>query len=88
MEYRISATELVRKLGDVLARIRFRGDSFLIERNGAGVARLTPLPEMPAGSLGEALDSWQAGGDADPDFADVLERVGSADRPPETPWGS
>ena len=88
MEYRISATELVRKLGDVLGRIRFRGDSFLIERNGAGVARLIPLPEMPAASLGEALDSWQAGGDADPGFADALERVGDADRPPETPWGS
>ena len=88
MEHRISATELVRKLGDVLARIRFRGDSFLIERNGAGVARLIPLAEMPAGSLSEALDAWQAGGDADPDFADALEQVGNADRPPESPWGS
>ena len=88
MEYRVSATELVRKLGDVLGRIRFRGDSFLIERNGEAVARLIPLPELPAGTLGEALDAWDAGDDVDPDFADALERIGDADRLPETPWVS
>ena len=44
--------------------------------------------EFNARVLGEALDAWEAGGDADPDFADALERVGDADRPPETPWGS
>ncbi len=60
----------------------------MIERNGEAVARLIPLPELPVGTLGEALDAWDAGGDVDPDFADALERVGDADQPPETPWGS
>jgi hypothetical protein len=34
---RISATELARKLGDVLGRVRYRGESFIVERNGAPV---------------------------------------------------
>ena len=88
MEHRISATELARKLGDVLGRVRYRGDSFLVERNGAPVARLVPVPGVPGASLREALGAWSMGGAPDADFADVLERVGAADRPPENAWGS
>ena len=88
MERRISATELVRALGDVLNRIRYRGDSFVIERNGDPVARMTPVAEAPVGTLGEAISAWNHAGESDLDFADVLEQVSAADTPPETPWGS
>jgi antitoxin (DNA-binding transcriptional repressor) of toxin-antitoxin stability system len=88
MEHTISATELVRKLGDVLARIRYRGDSFLIERNGAPVARLGPVVEAPAVTAGEALSAWMAAALADAAFARDLEEVGRADAPPESPWDS
>lgn len=88
MEHRISATELARKLGDVLGRVRYRGDSFVVERNGDPVARLVPLPGFTAGSVHDALAAWRSGGAADPEFADVLERVREADRPPENPWAS
>ncbi len=88
MEHRVSATELVRALGDVLNRIRYRGDSFVIEKNGDPVARMAPIAEAPAGRLGEAISAWKHAGESDPDFADVLEHVSAADTPPETPWGS
>ena len=55
MESTISATELARKLGDVLGRIRYRGDSFVVERNGEPVARITPLPSRSASTLRDAL---------------------------------
>ncbi len=87
MEHRISATELARKLGDVLGRVRYRGDSFIVERNGDPVARLGPLPGVAGASLREALAAWRVGG-PDATLADALERVGAADRPPENPWGS
>jgi hypothetical protein len=32
MDTKISATELARRLGDILGRIRYRGESFTIER--------------------------------------------------------
>jgi antitoxin (DNA-binding transcriptional repressor) of toxin-antitoxin stability system len=87
MDNRISATELARRLGDVLGRIRYRGESFIVERNGDPVARLGPLPGAPAASVREALAAW-CGLGADPELADALERVGAADRPPENPWAS
>jgi antitoxin (DNA-binding transcriptional repressor) of toxin-antitoxin stability system len=79
---------LARKLGDVLGRVRYRGESFVIERNGAPVARLGPVSGKAAGSLGEALRAWRGAGDADPSFADDLERVGATDRPPALRWDS
>jgi prevent-host-death family protein len=87
MANRISATELARKLGDVLGRVRYRGESFIVERNGAPVARLGPVEEAPGATLREALATWRAGG-PDPALAEALERVGEADRPPDNPWVS
>ena len=88
MEHRISATELARRLGDVLGRVRYRGDSFVIERNGGPVARIVALPDASPAHLVEALAAWRAAGEPDPSFADDLERIGEADMPPENPWAS
>lgn len=88
MEHRISATELARRLGDVLGRIRYLGDSFVVERNGEPVARLTPLPEGSAATLQRALLAWREAGEPETGFAEALERVGAADRIPGDPWGS
>lgn len=88
MERRISATELARRLGDVLGHVRYRGDSFVIERNGDAVARLVPLPEKSTVTIREALMAWRAAGPPDAAFAAALEAVGDADQPPDDPWGS
>ncbi|MGH7549440.1 MAG: type II toxin-antitoxin system Phd/YefM family antitoxin [Gemmatimonadota bacterium] len=72
MEHRISATDLARRLGDVLGQIRYLGDSFVVERNGEPVARL----------------AWQEAAESEAGFAEALERVGAADRLPGDPWGS
>ena len=88
MEHRISATELARQLGDILGRIRYRGDMFLVERNGEAVARVVPIEGLSKTSLDEALRGWRAAGAPEADFADDLERVGAADRPPDDPWAS
>lgn len=88
MEHRISATELARKLGDILGRVRYRGDSFVVERNGDPVARLVPLPEKGISSLREALGAWQGAGEPDLGFAEDLQRIRAADRPPENVWAS
>lgn len=88
MEHRVSATELARNVGDVLGKIRYRGDSFVIERNGEPVARIIPLPDRPHGTLREALDAWSDAAGPDPAFADDLDRVSSEDRPPDPSWAS
>jgi len=86
MESKITATELARRLGDVLGRVRFRGDVFVVERSGKAVAKLSPLPSQRAVNLRDVLAAWSDEPAADEDFADDLERVNQADRPPRNPW--
>ena len=88
METRITATELARKLGDVLGRVRYRHDVFVVERNGEAIARLAPLSYRVGASLDEAVRAWRQIGAADARFADDLERVNAADRPARNPWDS
>lgn len=89
MEHTISATEFARTLGDILARVRYRHDSFIVERNGTPVARVVPVDAVGReATLGEALAAWCGAAPADPSFADDLARIGAADRPPANPWES
>lgn len=85
MEHTIAATEFARSLGDILARVKYRHDSFIVERNGTPIARVVPIePAGEQATLGEALAAWSD--TSDPSFADDLARVGEADRPPGNPW--
>lgn len=88
MEIRISSTELARNIGDVLGKVRFRRDTFIIERNGEPVARLVPSPLSSGTTLAEGLRAWREAAPADADFADDLERVNRSDQPPGNPWAS
>jgi prevent-host-death family protein len=88
METPVSATELARKLGDYLARVRYRRESFVVEKNGKAVARVIPAGNPEPVPLSRALAIWCAAGAPDPSFADDLEAVGAADVPPATPWDS
>ncbi len=81
----ISSTEAVRNFGDCLARIRYRGDSFLITRNDQAVAELVPAAGTRRARWGE-LVAAVAGLPHDPGFADDLERVNDADQIPANPW--
>lgn len=87
MESTVTATDLARKLGDVLARVRYRGDTFIVEKNGVPVARVVPIEPAKRATLAEALAVWMSG-EPDPEFADLLESIGAADLPPDNPWES
>ena len=52
---RITRTELARSVGDVLNRLHFRGESFVIERNGKEIALLIPRPQKVRRSLRAVL---------------------------------
>ncbi len=84
----ISATALARQVGDVLGRIRYLGESFIVERNGVPVARIDPAQPALAGSVGEGLAAWRDAGEADLEFAVLLEQLGTADAVPGNPWAS
>jgi prevent-host-death family protein len=88
MEYRISATDLARRAGEVLGRVRYRGDSFIVDRNGDPVALITPVAGVSTGTAREFVEIWQAAGKRETAYADDLEAVGALDVPPELPWVS
>lgn len=83
MEYTIGAADLARNLGDVLARVRYRRDAFVIERNRTSIARVVPVSAPAAGAtVGDALAAWLEGADEDPGFADDLAAINASDRIP------
>jgi prevent-host-death family protein len=73
MATRITATELSRKLSDVLSRVQYKGESFVIERNGQPVGVLGP-PEAEKGpTWGELIRALDGKLTGDSSFADDLE---------------
>ena len=87
MEFTVTATELARNLGDLLARVRYRRETLIIERNGSVVAKVVPVDSAGRATLADALASW-ANDASDSSMADDLERIGASDRPPANPWAS
>lgn len=75
MRTTISATELAKNLSDVLNRIRYRGERFLIERNGEPIATLAPTAESTGMTVGELFDLLRQLGAPDDEFADDLEAI-------------
>ena len=88
MKNTLTSTELARNVGDILARVRYRGESFVIERNGRPVARIVPADRAPSGTVREGLSAWHAADEPDPEFANDLAGVDAADRSADNPWGS
>lgn len=88
MGHRITASELARRLGDILGRVRYRGESFVVERHNVPIAQVGPIPHAPAISLRQAALTWMTATETDRDFADDLDRVSRADRAPRNPWDS
>jgi prevent-host-death family protein len=89
MRERISATQAARSFSALLNRVRYKGDSFVIVRNGEEVGRLEPASSPRPKTLDELLDLLAELGPADEDFARDLEEI-RASQPslPESPWRS
>jgi hypothetical protein len=88
MTNRLSATDLARRLGDILGRIRYRGEAFVIERHNVPIAQIGPPPSGGTASLREAAEQWLGASEIDSTFAEDLEKIGAADQPPVVTWDS
>jgi prevent-host-death family protein len=70
---RITATELARNLSDILNRVRYKGETFVVVRNGAEVAVLRapdPPKKMTMREFVEVLERLPRPGKK---FADDIE---------------
>ncbi|MFA7455736.1 MAG: hypothetical protein WCZ10_14875 [Desulfobulbaceae bacterium] len=92
MEHDITATEAVRKFSEILNQSVYRGDAFLIYRNGKPVAWLLPCCHPPAErSLGELETIFaqlpRLGDEAESFAHDIEEALAAEPAPPrETAW--
>jgi antitoxin (DNA-binding transcriptional repressor) of toxin-antitoxin stability system len=75
MERTITATELARSLSDILNRVHYRNERFVIQRNGETIATIAP-PDPVRGTtlheIAEKLRDLEFPGDG---FADDLEEI-------------
>jgi antitoxin (DNA-binding transcriptional repressor) of toxin-antitoxin stability system len=81
----ISTTEAARHLGDYLARVKHKGEHFLLTKNDQTIAELSPASGSRRATWGE-LTSAVARLPRDPSFADDLEKVNETDQSTANPW--
>ena len=87
MTLTISSTDAVRGFGDCLARVKHRGDTFVITKNNRAVAKLVPAAETKGATTGKLFDLLRRLPPVSPDFAHDLERANSKEMP-SNPWAS
>jgi len=89
MSERITATRVVREFSELLNEVRYKSQSYIVERNGKPIARLVPVSEQKEGKrlkeLKTLLSSLPACGDDLEAFAADLEKI--ADHQPSLPAG-
>ena len=89
METKITATELAKNLSDVLSRIRYRGERFVVERNGEPVASLLPVTAPRGVTVAGPFERLRTIGRPDGKFSDDLEAIQAAQGKVELPeWPS
>jgi prevent-host-death family protein len=81
----ISVTDASRNLADVVNRVRYRGEEFLIEKGGEPVARLGPVGQpRSVGTIRDLVELIEKLG-PDPGFADHLDEIIARDNRPGVP---
>ena len=88
MEIKISATELSRNLSDILNRVRYRRERFVVERNGEPIATLAPTATSDV-TMRDLIELIRALPPVDEDFGDDVEEMRAGRRPQAMPeWPS
>ena len=89
MATKISATEAARNFSDLLSRVSYQRESFVITRGGDEVGLLSPPEPRRRSTVRELLGNLRRIEPRDPDFGSDLLAI-QADQPVlvEGPWES
>lgn len=96
MKTTISATEAARSFSDILNRVRYRGETFIIERGGDAICSIAPVVKKGAkavapsrGKLADFLKMLREGPKPDAAFFDALVHIRENQPPvPKSKWRS
>lgn len=85
--HRISATRAARSFAEILNRVKYRGESFIVERNREPVCRIEPFRRGKPVTTDNFADFWKGLPRPDDKFADDLEEVHNLFRElPRSAW--
>jgi antitoxin (DNA-binding transcriptional repressor) of toxin-antitoxin stability system len=83
----LSATEAVRRFSDLLNRIRYRGEEFVVERSGEPICRMTPAGPAKTLSLRDLASVLREIPRPDTGYASDVRRASRSQRRlPRSPW--
>lgn len=87
MERTISATRAAREFSELLNRVRYRGETFCIERGGEPVGRLTAAAAPPRCTVAELVTFLRGRSAPDPGYWDTLAVITKRQpKLPKSPW--
>ena len=87
MASRLTATEAARNFADVVNRVRYRGESFVVERNGEDVCRIEPVQAQRVVTVADMIDFLASAPRPDDRFAADVEEIRSHPAVlPQDPW--
>jgi antitoxin (DNA-binding transcriptional repressor) of toxin-antitoxin stability system len=88
MTTHVSATKAVRSFSDILNRIRYRAEEFVVERGGEPVCRMTPAAPVKRLSLRDLAALLREIPEPDSAYASGVRRAARSQRRlPQSPWG-
>ena len=86
MESHLSATEAARNFSDLVSRVLYRGEVFVIERGGQPVCRIVPARPVKF-TLRDLVQLLKTIPKPDPGYWDDIEKLNRNQAPlPESPW--
>ena len=85
--HKISAAKAARNFSEILKRVKYRGESFVVERNHEPVCRIEPIKDRKPVTAGEFHEWWKSLPRPDDKFADDLEEIHNMFRElPRSAW--
>lgn len=87
MESRVTATLAARTFSELLNRVRYRGEVFLIERGREPIGRLTPVGPPVRRTVADLVRSLRTLPKPDEAYLDAVERASRTQgKLPRSPW--
>ena len=84
----ISATEAARSFSDLLSRVRYRGEEFVIEKGGEPMCRVVPVRSAPRSTAAELARLLPALPRVDAGYGKDVERaIRQQGKVPKSRWG-
>jgi antitoxin (DNA-binding transcriptional repressor) of toxin-antitoxin stability system len=72
---RISAAKAARSFSEILNRVKYRGESFIVERNREPICRIEPVRCRKPLTTDNFAEFWKSLPRPDDKFADDLEEI-------------